>query len=362
MLRFLLTICFLLGGFNLCQEANGESAEEILESVKDSWRKRSEKCSAVQVSWRQKVRIFKGAIMSPEFAAESGLSGIAVSEGVPTEDVDFEFKARLLMQEDWMRYETKLIGVNNDYTLSLQEYISSFDGDSSRLLTMGHNGKSNSGSIRTERYNSDAPSYPLVPITLFLRPLSSTFSRALDIKKLQLIKSDSTEQNLIHLRSKNGIIINDAWNSRQLGGVITHWEQSVKSRGTPSGARRVLSAVIEYAEHPLLGHVPSSWYVLEFSSSSSQAVKRYEADEVKIEVIKRMPKSVFSLEFPDGTEVYDHLEDKSFFVGTDPANPLVAPDAKQSQSYFRLAVIVINVVCLLLFAFWVYRHRCEIKK
>lgn len=301
----------LAGGTDQVKE-DGERPPIVLDALLAAWRKRAKNTPAVRVSWKEQ------AIILP-----AGLASVAVAKrrfperfwktGVPAKKISFKYDAQLLLDGNRVRFETQVIAVDGNFDVYTKPYVSSFDGNSSRMLFSGGRGKP-SGSIRQEQHNVDAKCYVLHPLFLFMRPLSHTYG-TLDENLLQFANSE-TEQAIVLKQQELGIT-DFVWLDDDSHSVVTRWEQHVNKPNHPTspGIKLAITADIEYASDPNLGHVPVSWSIVAYDTARNTIRKQYKATDVKFEVLQQpVPQSEFVLEFPTGTEVYDHQAKRSFIA------------------------------------------------
>lgn len=293
-----------------------KSAAE-LHPILAKWRKRVKRTTAVRVSWDEEVRIAPGGIVPAEIAVERGFPTRFSKTGAPASEISFNYQAQLLLDGDRIRYETRIIAFDSNFDAYFQPYTSSFDGESSRMLFSAGKSKP-SGSIRQEQHNVDARNYVLRPLFFFLRPLNPIYA-TLDEESLEIATpADSSEADkAIVLKQHEESVTNLVWLDDEMDYVVTRWEQHVNRRHLPTSPGNVLAfaADIKYSSDPDFGHVPVSWTIMEFGNSPDDLNRRYEASDVKYELLQSVPQSEFALEFPKGAEVYDQKSKRTTIAG-----------------------------------------------
>ena len=193
---------------------------------------------------------------------------------------------------DTPAYQTQISAFNGQ----LQKDLSYIGRDGRRSLDYGH--------IRHRDRHTDLGNGYLSPILMHYRPLSPKFI-VFDLDKLAVVSEDERVNGIkcIVLEEKDEFRVNRRW-------VAPERDMGVVRFRSHFRGRLAAEADVTFKHDARLGWYPASWSAATYirdsvHSSGTQTVE-------KIELNLDLPASVFDVEFPPGTEVYDHTTRRKF--------------------------------------------------
>jgi len=194
-----------------------------------------------------------------------------------------------------MRHTGQALSPTSDFTgMLLREFISTYDGVSSRMMSSGESGKS--GAILDEPRNTSMTENSLRPLLYFVRPFAAEHG-LLERESLQVIQP-APDSGLVSVHANGGrqFVVDP---DRDF--IILSYSQTSEATGSV-----LQQAELEYREHSRLGWVPTAWTLTLYSQRDSRKPAQLTSATVtKITAGDRLDASRFRINFPSSTHVYD---------------------------------------------------------
>jgi hypothetical protein len=224
---------------------------------------------------------------------------------------EFTFPCEMLLKGVCMRYVSQMLS-HHDGDVSLIDYVSSYDGNESRMLD---GQKRPHGSILDENANTDAHLYKLMPFMLYFRPFAEPFA-TLKRKDLKLLGGRKT------IDGHECVAIEDG----QLR-IYLDCDRDfipVAFEGYLKNGDRYLDGNVEYYRD--VKHEGLSWVPKAFRVTCKRWGVVARGDRVQTEIGIPLKDSDFSLIFKPGTIVWDERAHQEHFVRKDGSKyPLKPP-------------------------------------
>lgn len=312
-------VCIFLALFTFEVPALVAESREDREAAKqliDAWEARQKRLDSVRIAWKITRFRKQSSIMSPATAKEHELGEPATTKGLPIADYTATFPSKLFLKgSEWMRYRTQQRGFGKDWSSrGSGTHESSYDGRSSRMMSRSIEGERH-GSIRQERRNTDAHSYPLSPLLLWARPF---FKSGMPIDRKGLAVKD---RNTVIDGRKHWLVEEThlrAWVDPQRDFTVSKMEFLL-----PDGSV-IYRGTMQYRKQQDDGWVPKKWTIEALSRSPQPIVEQRETGVVNgCKLDLPQTQDSFILEFPPGTIVWDAKRGKEFRIDRDGnENPL----------------------------------------
>jgi hypothetical protein len=335
---------------SLSQLAPAIADDDVNANVKDAilraWGERQERLASCRITWTERMTIRAGSLNRLLSEFRESKSGENPPLLVPAKELEFKYGGSFAMKESLAKYTAAIIQLQPDMTVKLAQHASSFDGETSRMLSRPE-GDVPQGTFRAESKNADVPSVPLMPLLLNLRPLSRSRS-GLEMTEMAVVQTG------VELAGAKCIVIQDSmqrlWLDVARGFIVLRWEQVQQATG-----HVVTSCDITYELQGEFGWLPNAWTTQSFSSSVSSD---HAPDQVitatvdSFQPAAKLATEDFRLEFPVGTRVYDQRSKKDYIVGANEPQELdsgLPPSAGASRlSFARTVAIAATFVVLLI--------------
>lgn len=246
------------------KDTSADDRTMIKVKISDAWKKRQTELQSVRFRWTERRFYSKGSLDEPiwgleqlEDAKRRGRKPFppkkCVLDAVPVE---------MLLSGKWMRLTRPSVRRGVDDAIRLDTYISAFDGESSRMLFRFENRLD--GTIRDESRNTDAPSFPVKPITLFARAFDRSFG-SVDWERCAI----RSKPELVNERSCYVVELDHTlmWVDLDRNCVIVRWQEMRKNGAI------VYQADLDYVSHETLGYVPSKWRILQMDLVFPDAIQ-----------------------------------------------------------------------------------------
>lgn len=289
------------------------SDEQLLKELKAAWQERTEKFDSVKFEWDEEREYHMGSIIPGPFAKEHKVPNVHPILGFPIATTTTKFPCEVVLQGSWMRHACKSVGPSNDgSTIRQTDHLAVYDGTSSRMMSV--DGKQIRGSIRDENQNADAGSAPLLPLLYFMRP-SNPRNGKVKPASLKVVSRDQEDGTvLVEANSLKRFVVDP-----RRGFIVLHWEI-----GNPINGGNLYEGDIEYEQHESLGWVPKTWKTERYDTAiPSLLLEKDEATITHLEAGQAYERSLFRVEFPLGSEVWNARIRKQFVV-MDKDDPRIA--------------------------------------
>lgn len=275
------------------------------DQVAEACEQRQRRLRSAKFEWKEHRFYAKGAILDARVAKLVGYKGAARTEGVPTKDVEFsDVHNVLLINGNWMKFTTQTLNQSNPEKPFLTQYISSYDGDFSKVNISGDL-THDTGMILDESRNTDVPIDALKPVMFFIRSPSEVFGTRLTelTRRAEFGRIDG--ESCVVLENASSRL----WVDPARGFLVLRWTGFWRNGRTRCEIR------ISYKTNESDEWVPNTWTVTTFLPEGSERV----ASETHGTMITHklglsLTKDEFSHEFSPGTRVYDRVNDREFIV------------------------------------------------
>lgn len=326
-------------------DEDSPSQRELLQRCLDAWRRRQETITTLRCAWNEQRTFPQGSFVTPAMAVESELTQELQQTGVPKIDQQFDAAARLLLFGAWMRYESSIMRQRED-VIELEDYTSSYDGDSSRLLFSPRSAQNQPrGGIRKRAANDDVANVHLKPLMMFARPLAPVFLQFADIElnvEDEGIEVDGHQCVLLSYgRNRIGVDPNCDF-------VVRQWS-AVTRRG-----KLQMQVRINYTADDVLAWRPTDWSVVEAMKDPGNLTRAVKTTSV-IESFKLnspILNDEFRLEFPADAEVYDDRSERFISKSKLEMPSTATGQADSSRGISKMLVVVLNVLIMTVLLAW----------
>ena len=263
--------------------------------VVETWKDRESKVLTAEFSWKVKEAY------TPEGVLEL-LRGPneASSVAAPAKDIEFSYPSNLLLDGSRMRYSKSMMAVKAppEYLQLEGRYISSYDGQSSRMLNLYAGGSR--GIILNEQRNTDSISQHLVPLIWCFRGLNPTFT--------ELREPELHVRGIIRMNQMDTLFVESPvrrfWLDPKREFIIVRLQGIRLSDGNP-----YYEADIDYQPDGMTAWVPQKWRVKAINRAQ-KITSTYEATVTKHAINLPVEKDAFRLDFPADANVYDGIRKK----------------------------------------------------
>jgi hypothetical protein len=315
-LAAMVALAHLLGPNNL-RAASDEPSDEITAKLFSTWSAREEQVASARIRWREQRVYAKGSLLAQT------TSGTSPGGAFPAQDARFTVDSGIQLKGAWLRHEGMAPRIVSPGRAIAQDYVSSFDGNASKML-MQSKDLDPRGTVFREKRNTDAMTVALRPLMLCIRPSSPSFGA---IKRTDLTVSG--EDALI-----DGIRCLVAQDQHNLYWVDPARDFVIIAWKALSGAGKVMfHAKINYALGDCGLWLPQQWTLDTYALNDTDAVSESIAAEVvSIEINVPLTQDDFALEFPARARVYDQLSREEYIIRPDGSKKIL-PEGTGALSY-----------------------------
>ena len=299
-------LIFLVLPFQVVQAEDNSKSDSRLDALRAAWRARTAKFDSVKFQWKEVSEYRPGSLIPPDVPSADN-EDPDDEAGWPLMTIKLEFPEELILRGKWMKHASRTLNLTKGRaSYSLDDYVSGFDGESSRM--MFSNKKEVTGSIRNENRNCDSRQDSLQSLMYFARPFD-TETGVVDPASLEVVRQNDKDGTLVVAANAHRRFVVDP--NRNF--IIISWEQD-----HPTFGGILFKAEIKYRKDEKLGWIPARWTLTCFSPRNPDAVECVHTGAIQhVEAGVKYPKQLFHIEFPVGARVYDHHTGKESIV---PAN------------------------------------------
>ncbi len=322
---------------------NSNRGNQLIVDLKAAWDARQVKFRSAKMQWDESREYHPGSIIPKHVASQLGLPQRYTKQGWPLRKEQTKFPRELILQGVWMRHTSRSVGPSDDYnSLRLSEFISTYDGGSSRLMSMDSQGAN--GIIRKEAINTSAVEQSLRALMYFMRPFEVRYG-LVDRNSLTIDQSSPEDTGVVIQANA----MRRFWVDPKRDYIILAWEQM-----HPASGDVLQTGSIEYEWHNNLGWIPQGWEILHFYPDGRLRTKST-GSVTHLEAGAEYSKTLFQLKYPANAHVYDQATQQEFIAQSDgslkPISPQRPDRANLRRNTFSVyaTILIVSTGIFLLF-------------